>query len=258
MRHHRRDVTVSIMAAFAAIGLVVTVAQATSRKAEKIVSRHLAAIGGRKLKSVAAMRAVGTADFRGMTVPITLWKQRPDQSRFELSMLGHDIVQAYDGEVAWWINPIAGAVEPTEMPEDFAREMILWSDFDGPLVNYKRKRHSIDYVGEEEISTGLAHKLRVVLRNGTEVHVYIDSETFFEVKRTHTQIYKNVPVNVDTYFSGFADAGGMMAPHVIRGVGFGGEPFTMRFERVDFDVEPDPTRFEMPGRAKRDRSGYGR
>jgi hypothetical protein len=246
------------MAAIAAIGLVVTAVQATSRKAEKIVSRHLSAIGGRKLKSAAALRAVGTAEFRGMTVPITLWKERPDRSRLELSMLGHDIVQAYDGEVAWWINPIAGAVEPAEMPEDFAREMILWSDFDGPLVDHSRKRHAIDYLGEEAINTGPAHKLQVAARNGAEIHVYIDSKTFFEVKRTHTQIFKGVPMSVDTYFSGFADAGGVIAPHVIRGTGFGGDPFTMRFESINFDVEPDPARFEMPGRVKKQRSIYGR
>jgi hypothetical protein len=255
--HHRRNLIAAVVPVFAILGFVVTAAQAGSRKAEKIVARHVAAIGGKRLKSVGAFRAVGTAEVRGMTVPMTLWKQRPDRSRLDLTILGHNVTQAYDGDVAWWINPMVSAPRPTEMPGDFAREMKLWSDFDGPLVNHKGKRHTIDYLGQETIGTGAAHKLRVVLRDGTEIHSYIDSQTYFEVKRTHTQIYKERPVKVDTHFSEFVAFDGVTAPRVIKGTGFGGEPFTMRFQTVDFDVESDDTRFEMPGRSKR-RSGYGR
>ncbi len=256
MQHHRRKLITFILPGLAVVGLAVAVAHATSRKAEKIVARHVTAIGGKRFRSVTALRAVGTAEVRGMSVPITLWRQRPDRSRLELTILGRDIIQAYDGENAWWVNPVVGANEPQEMPDDFARELILWSDFDGPLIDYKRKRHEIDYLGQEMIESGAAHKLRVVLRD-TEVYVYIDCETYFEVKRTHTQIFKGRATAVNTYFSRFADVAGIKTPHVIRGVGFAGEPFTMRFDSVAFDVEPDDSRFDMPGRKRKHGSGYG-
>lgn len=221
---------------------------AASRKAVRIARKHVAAIGGDRFNAVVAVRADGTVQVHGVSAEFTLWRQRPDLSRVEMAIMGQDIIQAYDGEIAWWINPVLGSSAPSVMPADFAREMAFWSDFDGPLVGYEKKRHKLKYLGEEELSTGKAYKIRVAMAGGEEVYVYIDGKTYFEVKRTHTQYFHGEATMVDTYFSDFTEVDGIVAPQTIEGVGFAGERFTMRLGSIELDVEPDESRFNMPGR----------
>jgi len=239
----------SIAAGVTAVVLTITATptHGGSPKADRIVKRHVAAIGGDKLKSIQALRADGMVKIRAFEVPFTLWKERPDLARLDVKIMGYDLVQAFDGKTAWWINPVAGATEPREMPEDFAREMRLWVDFEGPLVEYKKKRYKIKYLGEEELETGKAYKLSIALFGGQQMVAYIDKDTHMEVRRTHTQSFRGKTITVNTYFSDFAEAGGVTTPRMIRGIGFGGEPFTMRLQSIDTDVESNRSRFDMPG-----------
>jgi hypothetical protein len=224
-----------------------TAVRGGSPKADRIARRHVDAIGGDKLKAIQAVRAQGVVEIRKFRVPFTLSKERPNLARLDVKIMGYDIVQAYDGKTAWWVNPVAGAVEPQEMPEDFAREMKLWSDFEGPLVEYKKKRHKIKYIGKERLDTGDAYKLWVALPDGVEIFTYIDQDTHMEVLRTHVQLFRGKTITVNTYFSNFAEADGIKAPRTIRGVGFGGEPFTMTLETIETDVGSDRSQFDMPG-----------
>ena len=227
---------------------------ASSYKAERIVRKHVAAIGGDRLASVVALRAVGTVELRAFSVPFTLWRQRPNLSRIELAIMGADVIQAYDGDHAWWINPIAGSDAPSELPADFAREVALWADFDGPLVGYKKRRHKLKYLGKEDLDTGPAFKIRVATSSGDEMFIYIDTQTYFEVKRTHTQHFHGEQIEVNTHFSDFVEHDGVTTPTKIEGVGFGGERFTMWLQTIDLDVDADTSRFEMPVRKE---SGLG-
>ena len=246
-----------VAAAVACALFAIAAGPATSPQAERIIRKHVAAMGGDRLEAVEAVHAEGEVEVNGVTAPFSLWRQRPDRSRLELSILGYDVVQAYDGKVAWWINPVVGAADPEPMPEEFAREVALWSDFTGPLVDYQRKRHRVKYEGKDMLETGEAHKLRVGLPGGGEVVVFIDAESYLEVRRTHTPTYQGKSITVNTYFSDFTAVDGVTIPQTIRGVGFGGAAFIMRFGRVTLDVEDDASRYEMPGGEKASRvPGY--
>lgn len=249
MKTHRPNFVASIVMGVMVLGVAVTATtvRGGSPKVDRIARRHVAAIGGDKLKMIQAVRAQGVVEIRNFKVPFTLQKERPDLARLDVTIMGYDIVQAYDGKTAWWINPIAGAVEPQKMPEDFAREMKLWTDFEDPLVEYKKKRHKIKYAGKEELDTGDAYKLWVALPDGVEIYTYIDLDTHMEVRRTHVQVFRGRTITVNTYFSDFEEAGGVTVPRTISGVGFGGEPFTMTLETIETGVGSDRSRFAMPG-----------
>jgi hypothetical protein len=243
---HRFVASITIAVTILGLTITATAVRGGSPKADRIVRRHVAAIGGDKLKSVQVIRASGVVQIRTFNVPFTLWKERPGLARLDVAIMGYDLVQAYDGKTAWWINPVAGAAKPEVMPADFAREMKLWADFEGPLVEYKKKRHKIKYLGEEKLETGEAYKLRVALPGGDEILAYIDQDTHMEVRRTHTQFFRGKAITVNTYFSDFAEAGGITTPRTIRGVGFGGEPFTMTLDTIDTEAQSDRSRFDMP------------
>jgi hypothetical protein len=224
-------------------------AGSASRKAAQIIRKHIKARGGMKtIKAIENVKVTGYVQSEGLEVDFTLWLQRPNRGRIEVTVHGLEIIQAYDGEVAWWINPLAEASEPKEMPEAFARAMHRWTEFDGPLVNYKKKRHRVEYVGQQGLREGgTAHKIKLTRADGEVWHVFIHTETYLEVMRTYEQTYRGDTTEVNTYFSDFTEVEGLKTPRVIEGLAVTGTPFKMVFETIDTGVRIDKAFFTMAG-----------
>ena len=52
----------------------------------------------------------------------------------------------------------------------------------GPLVDYKAKGYTLDYLGTEDVDGTDAHKLRVTRPNGDVIYVYLDPDYFLEIR----------------------------------------------------------------------------
>jgi hypothetical protein len=221
-------------------------AAASSRKAEKIIKKYTRATGARKLSSIDGTKVNGRVQFMGREARFTLWVKRPGRSRLEMNVGGREIVQVYDGKTAWWINPFMGASSPTEMPADFAALLIRWSSIESPLVNYQRKRHRVLYRDEQALESGNAHRLEVRLAGGDIWDVYINSDSYLEVRRSYQQTFRGKTMQADTHLSDYRDVDGIMAPRSIRGVGPGGDPYHMSLDQWMFGVEIDEALFRMP------------
>ena len=245
--------TITIVAtAFSlAVGLLAGERPLASSKADDVIRKHIWARGGRKnLRDIKDMKAMGYLETQGFEVDIVVWMQRPNRSRMDMSIQGQDIVQAYDGQTAWWVNPLLGAVEPQTMPEEFAKTMLRWVDFDGPLIDYRQKHNKVDYVTKIDLKGSPTHMLNVKLADGDVWNIYIDAETYLEVARTFEQTFRGATSAVTTYFSGFKEIDGVVTPTVVEGIGFTGTPFRMVFESFEPNQGIEEKRFMMPGGSK--------
>lgn len=219
---------------------------ANSRKAERIIEKHIKAMGGKKLRSIETVTVSGQVTMMGFDAPFTLRMKRPNHSRMDMIMMGRDVVQAFDGEKAWWINPFLGATSPTEMPADFAMQLLRWSELESPLVDYRRKHHRVRYLGEENTAQGSAHLIEVRLREGGTVDIFIDAATYLETRRSFDQSYRGKTRRVDTYFSDYEEVDGIMTPRTIRGIDLRGEPYVMSVDTWEFGAEIDDASFRKP------------
>ena len=212
-----------------------------------IIEKHIEALGGhRSIKALHSLRVQGRLDGQRFEVPFTLLMKRPNRSRIDLDVRGVSFILAYSGETAWWVSPLLGAFEPEEMPDEYAKVVLRWTDFEGPLVDYQRKRHRAEYVGEEKTEAGKAHKIKLTLAGGDIWHVYIDTETYLEVKRTFLQTFGDHTTEVTTYFPEFQTVDGVMLYRVVKGEGLDGSPYTMTFDTFDTNVEIDDASFNLP------------
>ena len=92
-----------------------------SQDAKKILEKLIEANGGRKLlESIKDSTASATIDLpeMGMSGTGTMYTKEPNKMRLDLELMGMIITQAFDGEIAWGINPQTGIAE--ELPEDLA------------------------------------------------------------------------------------------------------------------------------------------
>jgi outer membrane lipoprotein-sorting protein len=216
-----------------------------SRKADKIIRRHIEALGGEdRIKALRTLRIHGRLQREGMEFPFTLWLQRPNRSRMDIDVRGHTFIQAYDGKTVWWVNPLLGVFEPQAMPEDFARSTKRWVDFEGPLVDYQNKRHEVEYLGEIDTENGTAHEIELAHAEGDVWHVFIDADTYLEV--TYTETFMGESREVTAFFYAHAEVGGVNLYHTIDGEGIDGTRYMMIFDTVEPNVEVDDAWFSMP------------
>ena len=150
-----------------------------------LVAKHLEARGGvDNIKSIETMKWEGGAAAMGMDLGLTLYFKRPGMVRTDINIeaMGAQIVQAYDGETAWMINPMGGSSDAQALPPEMAEEMADQGNMDGYLVDYADKGADVTFVATEDLDGRPAFKLKVVRGDRGDVHLYLDAETFLEVR----------------------------------------------------------------------------
>src|SRR5262249_8904058 len=138
--------------------------------------------GIQRLKSFKSIKITGKIATQGVEISIVVQKKRPNSFRADASFQGKSIVQAYDGETGWEINPFAGSSEPENVAGEELKGSQEQADFDGSLIDYKEKGNTVELLGKEDLEGSPAYKLKVALKNGDVVYVYLDGENYLEIK----------------------------------------------------------------------------
>ena len=221
-----------------------------AQSVDEIVAKHLKALGGKE--TIAAIKSIringkSTITAMGFEAGFKRTAKRPNLVRLDISMQGQQMVQAYDGKTAWQIMPFMGNPDPQPMPELQAKQMIREADFDGPIVNYKKKGNKIELVGKEDLEGSEVYKLKVTLKDGDTFYSYIDAEYFLELKRVmKTKGPGGNEIEVTTYMSDYKPVDGMMMPHSIRIQNPVQGAIEVTFTTVETNIDVDDSYFQMP------------
>jgi len=228
------------------------IASAPAQTVDELIAKNIQARGGmEKLKAAQSMKMTGKMMMQGgMEAPFVLQSKRPELARMDLTIQGMTMVQAYDGQTAWWIMPFAGSKDPEKMPEEQAKDMKEQADFDGTLVNYKDKGHAVELIGKEDMEGTEVYKLKVTLKNGDLRYVYLDAENFLELKWTGKRKQQGAEIEVDTFFGDYKTVNGLVLPHSFESKVKGQTAMQMSIEKVEIDVPMDEAIFKMPSATK--------
>jgi hypothetical protein len=195
-----------------ALGIPGTLAAIT---AEEVVAKNVEARGGAAaLASLKSLRRTGRYVIPGRSLLITLSevRERPGRIRQETTYQGLTQIQAFDGEKGWQIQPFEGRKEPALMSEDDVKPLRLAADFDGAYVDARAKGHSLEYIGTEDVDGTLAHKLRVRLKWGGDVTVWIDPDTWMVIRDLQTLVVRGAEQQVETDYGDYEKVGGVYVP----------------------------------------------
>lgn len=238
-----------------AIALVGLSAAAQELTVDQIIAKNIAAHGGLdKIMAQKSLRASGHMTLgQGLEAPITYEQKRPGNFRFELTLQGLTLVQAYDGRTGWLVNPFEGKKDPELMGEDDLKDAQEQADIEGPLVNYKEKGNKVELVGREKVEGSDAYKLKVTLKNGDVRYIYLDADTFLEVKEESKRTIRGSEVEAETIFGDYKEEGGVMMAHSFD-QGPKGSPQRqhLTIEKVEINPTIDDARFVMPKAAAAD------
>jgi outer membrane lipoprotein-sorting protein len=218
---------------------------------DEIIAKNLLAKGGaEKWQSVSSVKMSGTMTVQGKELPLTVYAKRPNLNRQEIALPdGKVVVQAFDGTTAWMINPMSD--QPQTIPADAADVMKNSADFDGALINYKAKGHTIALVGKETLRDKPVYHLKVTMKGGQVVQDYfLDAESGIELK-TSAQVDLGMDPSgkkqpLDTEMSNYKAIDGIMIPHTIKQFMNGNQSVQMSITSVQFNAPIDDAIFKMP------------
>lgn len=231
------------------IAVVALVAGLSAQSVDDIIAKNIQARGGAdKLKNVKSIKSTGSiAMGPGMEAPGTLIQKRPDMARLEFTIQGLTAVQAYDGKSAWQIMPFMGKKDAEPMSADETKEIQENGDLDGPLVDYKSKGNQVELLGKDKIEGTDAYKLKVTLKNGDVKTVYIDGDSFLEIKQETKRMVRGTEREVESSIGDYKEVEGIMFPFAIEsGLKGGSEKEKLTISKIELNVPVDDAIFKMP------------
>lgn len=202
-------VSLTFAVSFAAIADA-TAADAIGLTASQIVDKNVAARGG-----LQAWRAVQTLSYQGKLgvggnqratlsvplpdqpsagqflprrpaeearVPFLMELKRGRKERLELQFNGKTAVQVYDGTNGWKLRPFLNRMEVEPYSAEEVKSASMQADLDGPLVDYVAKGSRVELEGLEKVEGRDTYNLKLTLKSGQSLHVWVDAETFLEAK----------------------------------------------------------------------------
>jgi len=223
-----------------------------AQSVDEIIAKNVQARGGAdKLKSVKSIKSTATMSMGpGIEAPGTLIQKRPALARLEFTVQGLTAVQAYDGKNGWQIMPFMGKKDPELMSADEAKEIEENADLDGPLVDYKNKGHQVELQGKEKIEGTDAYKLKVTLKNGDVQTIYIDSDSFLDIKEVTKRTVRGTEQEIESAIGDYKPVDGIMFPFAVEsGIKGTDQKQKLTITKVELNVPADDSLFKMPAAA---------
>src|SRR5258705_441533 len=235
-----------------ALAAAVSAASTPSLSLDEIVARHVEARGGAaKLAALQNLRVAGKAvfGFGDVAIPADFaqLRKQPASIRTEVTLQGLTAIDAYDGKESWSVDPFQGRKDPFRTSADEARGLAQDADLEGALVRWREKGHQVRYLGTEDVDGTPAHKLRVALKDGDVQYVYLDPDSFLEIRRVSERKIRGSERVTETDFGAYTQVNGVWVPTSIES-GRKGGPKTQQitFESVEANVAVDDGVFRFP------------
>jgi outer membrane lipoprotein-sorting protein len=211
--------------------------------ADQIADRNVEARGGLQTwRSVRALTLTGKMDAGGnqrptipvpgvkrrseiprtrpidqVQLPFTMDLARPHKQRLELDFSGQTAVQVFDGTNGWKWRPFLNRGDVESFTPEELKIAGMQSELDGPLVDYGAKGTRLELEGTDQVEGKDSYKLKLTMKNGQTMRVWIDAQTFLENKMEGTpRRLDGVYHPVEVYLKDYRAESGLMIPHLLE------------------------------------------
>ncbi len=228
-----------MLAGLAGLSATASAAPNSNPTADELIAKNLAAHGGAdKLRAITTMHLEGKLRLGGgLEAKIESFQLASEKIRFEFTLQGLTAVNAWDGKEGWAIQPFQGRKDPQKTTADDNKQLIYGADIAGPLLDYKAKGNKVEYLGTEDIDGTDAYKLRVTRKTGDSQVIYIDPDSYLEI-RTVDHVMIRGQEQVQTTDLGEYEK--------VDGVYFPFEAGQIHFEKAETNKPIDAAMFSFP------------
>jgi hypothetical protein len=144
------------------------------------------------------------------------------------------------------------------MGEDDLKDLLLDADFDGPLVDYKEKGNTVEFLGHDVVDGDDALRLKVTLKDGDIIYYYLDPDTFLEIRKEVTEFIRGSVRESVVEMGSYKPVAGVMFPYSIsQGSKANPAAQTTTVEKIEVNVNINPADFAVPASLRADEKKSG-
>ncbi len=222
---------------------------------DELVAKNIEAKGGADaLRALQSLKLTGKLLVNQGQIQLThiQIKKRPGEVRTDETLQGMTAVEAYDGKDGWRISPFQGRKDPEKMTADDVKPLIEDAEIDGPLVDWKAKESTLEYLGREDVDGTSAYKVKVVRKNGDVNFVFLDPDHFLEIRILTQRIRHGAQEEVEEDVGDYEKIGGVFVPFSIE-AGRKGDPDKQKIviEKAEANVPVEDAIFHFPASASK-------
>ena len=212
--------------------------------ADDILAKHMDAVGGKAaISQIKSITMETTVLVMGNEAPGTTTILNGVGYKSETNFNGGTIVQCYTDKGGWQINPMAGATDPTPIPDDQYKNARDGMYVGAGLYNYAAMGSKLELVpGSDD-----AYKLKLTNKDGVESTFAIDPKTYLVKSLTRKGQLQGQDVTMTVSYSDYrkTETGYLMPYHL--DLDFGGQfQMSIVVKSIELNKTIDPAIFLMP------------
>ncbi len=218
---------------------------AWSQTVDEILGKYFESVGGmQKMKDIKTLRMKGKMVTPQGDVVMEMCRKAPNKMSQTIDVMGQKIIQAYDGQTAWMLNPFAGDAKPQKLPAEQAGSMLEQANMEDPFIDYAKKGYEVTYEGTGDVDGVKCYIVKLVKNKGkgdaeTTSSYYLDGDTYLPlmVKQKMNAGAMGM-VEVDAIMSDYRDAGdGIMMPFSMEQKMGGQTGQSIKFDTIEINQE---------------------
>lgn len=225
------------------VTLLLAVIIVNAQSLEDIIGKYTVANKLDKISNFKTIKISAKTSVMGMDMPMEMWMKNPNKFKSVTSFNGQDIVQVFDGEKGYMVNPMAGSSDPVEMTSDQLKEIARNNMFNNYMAQYL-KDGKLSLAGEDAVNGKPAFKVKAELGNGNSAMMYIDKSSFLLTKTVADVNQNGMAITVESYPSDYTDTNGIMLPMKTT-TSASGMDIVTTFTKVEVDVPMEDTVFKI-------------
>jgi len=196
-----------------------------------------------QLKDKKTIKIIATISLQGQEMPLEIWMKKPNKIRSVAKAQGQDVIEVFDGEKGYKVNPMTGSSTPVEMSAEEVKRTLRNNTFENTLEN-DLKAGQLMLLGEDAVNGKPVYKIKDVIDQGTVSNIFIDKATWLPAKQTIEITQGGMPMTIETYPSDYTEIDGIIMPMKTT-TSVNGMEMVITFTKVEVDIPIEDSIFTL-------------
>jgi len=219
---------------------------AGAQSLKEVLDNYFKASGQDKLMAAQSFYVKAKVSQMGMDLPMEMKIKKPEKFIVTIDLQGQKIIQAFDGEKGWMINPMMGA-DVQELSGDQLAQAKQQVDMEGELFNYEAKGHTAELAGKVNVDGKEMYRIKLTTKDGSTKDYFIDVATNLVSKVKSKVSAQGQTVDVEQVMSDYKTIDGItMAMKIESKTPMGSAVILM--EEVKINESFDDSVFKQPAK----------
>ncbi len=216
-----------------------------AQELDDIIAKHIEARGGAEnWAKVENMKITGR--FTAFSVEEDWMAIKTNEGLYysELHLGKHAVIEAFNGEHGWTIDPWHEISFPRILTKDEDNVFQQKSSLMTPLLNYKENGITTELLGKQDLEGVEVFAIKLTRPSGKFETWYLDANTYLEYRRDSYWVDFTYPSAAESYFEDFREINGLIIPYYEEKM-FSQRNRVLLIEDIQFNIELDEELFEM-------------